>query len=94
MTWKTTRPCREALSPFELHFRNGGLYFWDESHRAEDKLYRFNNPDLLVQAPTHPSTDSKPKRAGRMNGHSWETPFFSWPSQYLFFTCPNPRKGN
>ena len=33
------------------------------NHTAlEDKLgYRFNNPDLLVQALTHPSTDSKPE---------------------------------
>ena len=36
------------------------------NHTAlEDKLgYRFNNPDLLVQALTHPITDSKPEMLG------------------------------
>lgn len=47
----------------ELHFRNGGPSISGMNHTAlEDKLgYRFNNPDLLVQALTHPSTDSKPE---------------------------------
>ena len=47
----------------ELHFRNGGPSISGMNHTAlEDKLgYRFNNPDLLVQAVTHPSTDSKPE---------------------------------
>ena len=47
----------------QLHFRNGGPSISGMNHSAlEDKLgYRFNNPDLLVQALTHPSTDSKPE---------------------------------
>ena len=47
----------------ELHFQNGGPSISGMNHTAlEDKLgYRFNNPDLLVQALTHPSTDSKPE---------------------------------
>ena len=60
---------KQILSPpgsslrLELHFRNGGPSISGMNHTAlEDKLgYRFNNPDLLVQALTHPSTDSKPE---------------------------------
>lgn len=84
--------------PLELHFRNGGPSISGMNHTAlEDKLgYRFNNPDLLVQALTHPSTDSKPEtRRAYERLNSWETPFCSWPSHSTFTTtCPNPRKGN
>lgn len=82
----------------ELHFRNGGPSISGMNHTAlEDKLgYRFNNPDLLVQALTHPSTDSKPETR-----RAYERLEFlgdascSWPSHSTFTTtCPNPRKGN
>lgn len=95
---------KQILSPpgsslrLELHFRNGGPSISGMNHTAlEDKLgYRFNNPDLLVQALTHPSTDSKPEtRRAYERLNSWETPSCSWPSHSTFTTtCPNPRKGN
>lgn len=51
------------ISRLELHFRDGGPSISGMNYTAlEDKLgYRFKNPDLLVQALTHPSTDSKPE---------------------------------
>ena len=56
------RPAGSTLR-LELHFLNGSPSISGMNHTAlEDKLgYRFNNPDLLVQALTHPSTDSKPE---------------------------------
>ncbi len=47
----------------ELIFRHGGPSISGMNYTAlEDKLgYRFKNPNLLVQALTHPSTDSKPE---------------------------------
>ena len=53
-------PCRKH-PPLELHFRIGGPSISGMNYTAlEDKLgYRFKNPDLLVQALTHPSTDSQ-----------------------------------
>ena len=60
----------------ELHFRNGGPSISGMNHTAlEDKLgYRFNNPDLLVQALTHPSTDSKPAVTQYLYHHMPQSP--------------------
>ena len=68
------------------------------NHTAlEDKLgYRFNNPDLLVQALTHPSTDSKPEtRRAYERLEFLGDAILQLPSHSTFTTtCPNPRKGN
>ncbi|MEI3559583.1 MAG: hypothetical protein V8Q21_10560 [Akkermansia muciniphila] len=63
----------------------------------EDKLgYRFKNPDLLVQALTHPSTDSKPETRRTYERLEFlETPFYSLPLPSTFTTtCPSLRKGS
>ncbi|MFR2947766.1 MAG: hypothetical protein ACLTNK_00205 [Akkermansia muciniphila] len=64
------------------------------NHTAlEDKLgYRFNNPDLLVQALTHPSTDSKPetRRAYERLEFLGDAILQLAVTRTFTTTCPNP----